>query len=260
MRLWGKEILRPKEENIDYRHYLMSAKQWVTAFAISSSVIFAVGVVFYGDPWIATVLSLSGVFYPRMRRAVLMVRRRKQLTEQFKHALQALSSALGAGKSLESAFVEAIADLRLLYPDPRTFIVRELEAINFQVENRIPIEKAFERFSQRSGVEDIEQFGEILTTCKRSGGDLNFVIRRTSDLIGEKLDIEQEISVQIAQKRFESKVLSAIPIAVIGLLKFSSADYMQPLYHNMGRVIMTVSLLLLTISFVWTKRIMRMSL
>jgi tight adherence protein B len=260
MRQWGKEIHRQKEEIIDYRIYRMSAKQWVMAFAMAWACIFTVGIVFYGDLWIAAALSLAGVFYPQFRRTALMIRRRKQLTEQFKHALQALSSALGAGKSLESAFVEAIADLRLLYPDPRTFIIRELEAINFQVENRIPIEKAFERFSQRSGVEDIGQFGEILTTCKRSGGDLNFVIRRTSDLIGEKLNIEQEISVQIAQKRFESKVLSMIPIAVVGLLKFSSADYMQPLYHDVGRVIMTFSLLLLALSFAWTKRIMRMGL
>jgi tight adherence protein B len=247
-------------ETIDYRQYRLSAKQWVISFAMAWATIFAVGIVFYGDSWMAAVLGLAGVYYPRMRRMALMIRRRKQLTEQFKHALQALSSALGAGKSLESAFVEAIFDLRLLYPDPRTFIVKELEAINFQVENRIPIEKAFEQFSHRSGVEDIVQFSEILSTCKRSGGDLNFVIRRTSDLIGEKLDIEQEISVQIAQKRFESKVLSVIPIAVIGLLKFSSADYMQPLYQDLGRVIMTLSLMLLALCFAWTKRIMRMSL
>jgi tight adherence protein B len=191
---------------------------------------------------------------------VLAERRQKQLALQFKHALQALSSALGAGKSLESAFVEAIADLRLLYPDPRTYIVKELETINSQVENRIPIEKAFRQFSQRSGVEDIGEFGEIIVACKRSGGDLSYVIRRTSDLMGEKLDMEQEIAVLVAQKRFESRMLSVIPIAVIGLLKFSSDDYMQPLYHGTGRVVMTLSLLTLCFSIMWTQRIMRMNL
>jgi tight adherence protein B len=109
-------------------------------------------------------------------------------------------------------------------------------------------------------VEDIEQFGDIIATCKRTGGDLSFVIRRTSDLIGEKLDIEQEIAVQVAQKKFESKVLSVIPVAVIGLLKYSSADYMQPLYQSSGMLVMTISLLLLALSIWWTKRIMSMSL
>ena len=72
--------------------------------------------------------------------------------------------------------------------------------------------------------------------------------------------MEQEISVQIAQKRFESKVLTVIPIAVIGLLKISSADYMEPLYHDVGRMVMSISLLLLAMSMYWTKRIMRLNL
>ena len=185
MKRLGLEGHRPehgksKEEFVDYRVYRMNAKQWAVSFAAAAGCLSAIGMVFYSSVWIAGFLGAAGIFYPRVRRQALILRRQKQLAEQFKHALQALSSALGAGKSLESAFVETIADLRLLYPDPRTFIVKEFEVINFQVENRIPIEKAFARFSDRSGVEDIEQFGEMISTCKRSGGDLK--LRHSPDI------------------------------------------------------------------------------
>src|SRR5690606_37534284 len=96
----------------------------------------------------------------------------------------------------------------------------------------------------------------VFATCKRTGGDLIDVLRKTSNMSGEKLEMEQEISVLVAQKRFEAKALSMIPFGIIAFLAWSSPDYMAPLYTGMGRVVMTVALLLWGVCFVLTRRIM----
>lgn len=258
----ARPILPLREEPaagpIDYTRYRMTPKQKLAVFLMAGAAFFAIGFVFYKNVWLSLALAMGAVAYPALRAKDLKEKRQQELTLQFKQALYALSTALGAGKSLENAFRDVVSDLKLLYPDPQTYIIREFEAINHQVENGTPIEKAVLDFSGRSGVEDIQQFGDVLVTCKRTGGNLVSVVRRTSDIIGEKLEIQQEISVMIAQKRFESKVLTFAPIVVVAVLSFSSPDYMAPLYGGAGRAIMSAALVLLGFCYWLTKKIMKM--
>jgi tight adherence protein B len=215
-----------------------------------------IGFIFYKHIIGALLLSLGGIYYPVIHRKDLIRKRKLQLQLQFKQALASISSALGAGKSVESAFQEALLDLRLLYPDSRALIIKELETINRRIENGETIENALKDLSDRSGIDDIQQFTEVFMTCKRTGGNLVHVIRRTAAIIQEKLDIQQDIQVLMAQKRFESKVLAFAPILVIAVLSFSSPDYMEPMYRGTGYLIMTAALLLLISCFAVTKMIM----
>ncbi|MBD2865138.1 type II secretion system F family protein [Paenibacillus sp. IB182363] len=209
---------------------------------------FVLGFLFYKNVLICLVISMIAVLYPKVRKRQLVRRRKEELRRQFKHALYSLSSALSAGKSVENAFRETGSDLVLLYPDPRTDMIRELNRINRRTENGEPIERSLLDLGRRSGIEDVKQFAESFAACKRTGGDLVEVMRRTSNLIGEKMDIEQDLSVLIAQKRFEAKALGFIPFVIVAFLSFSSPDYMEPLYQGAGHLIMTAALLILAVS------------
>jgi len=97
----------------------------------------------------------------------------------------------------------------------------------------------------------------VFSTCKRTGGDLVEVIRRTSNIISNKIETQQEIAVLISQKKLEAKILSIAPFAIVALISFSSKDYMEPLYQfGIGTVVMTISLIILVISYLLTKWIM----
>jgi tight adherence protein B len=135
-------------------------------------------------------------------------------------------------------------------------MIRELDRINRRTENGEPIEKSLLDFGRRCGIPDIVQFADAFAVCKRTGGDLVEVMRKTSDIIGEKLEIEQDISVMIAQKRFEAKALGIIPFMIVGFLSFSSPDYMEPLYGGVGRLIMTAALAMLAFSLWLARKLM----
>lgn len=241
---------------IHYTEYHLSLFETVICVVAGSVILGLIGYVFYKNAIAALVLACGGLYYPVIRRKQMIHKRQAQLQLQFKQALASLSSALGAGKSVESAFREALTDLQLLYPDPNAFIVRELETLNRRIENGETIEVALKDWSDRAKLEDIQQFSEVFVTCKRTGGNLVHVIRRTASIIQEKLDIQQDIQVMMAQKRFESKVLTFAPLVVIALLNFSSPDYMEPLYSGTGLLIMTVALLILIGCYAITKWIM----
>lgn len=234
----------------------MSMAQVLISAIVGAGTMGAVGWIFFQSPIAVLLLGAVGLYAPLLRHRQLIRGRQAQLKLQFKQMLAALSSSLGAGRSVESAFAEALQDLGLLYPDPDTMIVREVRMILRRLENGETIESSLLNFSARAHIDEISQFAEVFVTCKRTGGNLVQVIRRTALVIQEKLDIEQEIGVMLAQKRFESRVLSAAPVLFIAFLVWTTPEYMEPLYHGGGTVIMGGALLVLYACYLITQKIM----
>lgn len=224
--------------------------------AAGCGIVFIAAYLFYRSTAAALIFSLAGVLAPRLQRKSLLARRRMRLTLQFKEALYSITSSLAAGRSVENAFVTTIDDLKLMYPDPTAEIITEFEIIRTRMAYGEPLEHALLDFSSRARMDDISHFVDVFVTCKRSGGDLVEVIRRTSQTIGEKLDVQQEIAVMIAQKRYESRIMMAVPFVFLAFLGFAAPDYMAPLYSGTGYVLLTASLILLGVCYGFMVKVM----
>ncbi|HEU5140381.1 MAG TPA: type II secretion system F family protein [Bacillales bacterium] len=243
---------------VHYTKYRMGKGEYFK-LALLAAVFFGfLGFLFYQNLAVALLMSLAGLLFPRFQRKKILEKRKRELGMQFKEAMASLSSSLAAGRSIENSFREVVIDLKLLYPDPTASIIFEFEIINRRVKNGETIEKAVSDFAARSGVEDIVNFADVFQTCKRTGGDLVEVIRRTSEIIGEKIAMQQDIEVMISQKRFESNILSIIPLGMILLLEISASDYMAPLYvwGSLGPLIMTGCLGILGAAYWISRQIM----
>lgn len=230
-------------ELIDYGVYIMNPSERSMYIFLACAGVFVVAYIFYNNVIVSLLFSIVGFYYPRIRTRQLINRRKEELTMQFKQALQSLVSSLSAGRSVENSFLAVENDLKMLLSDRDAYIIKEFEAINIRVANGEPIEEALLHFSNRAGIDDITNFVDVFVVCKRTGGNLADVIRRTSSIIGEKLQVQQDIQVMMAQKRFEAKALVVAPVLLVALLNWSSPDYMAPLYVlGPGPFIMTAAL------------------
>lgn len=243
---------------IDYRIYHYTPVEFIFIVFVAGVVLALIGYLFYQSIIMAIIFASLSLFIPKLYRPRKIQKRKDELSRQFQQALFSLSSSLVAGRSIENAFIEVVKDLYLIYPDPETLIIKELEQINKRVANREPIEVAIKEFSDRAEIEDITNFTDVFITCKRTGGDLVEVIRRTSNMISEKFEIQQEISVMVAQKKFESNAITLAPVVMVGFLSYTSAEYMKPLYSwaELGPIVMTISLAIIIFSFWLCQRIM----
>lgn len=226
----------------DYSTYRMSTQENILFLAGVSSVLMAVTYIFYKNAAVSLFSAPLSFVYLKARNKTLMERRKRMLTEQFRYAMTSLSSSLIAGKSVENAFHEALTDLKALFPHHDVCIIREISLISRRIGNGEPLENALSDFARRSAVDEIAHFTDVFNVCKRTGGDLVEVVRRTSRILNEKLEIQQNISAMLAQKRLEAKMLGMIPFGIIAFLSFSAPDYMEPLYAGTGRIVMTVAL------------------
>jgi len=242
---------------IDYDVYVMSKREWLFNFGLGAVCLFLVAYVFYHSIVLSTLVAPLAFFYPPFKTKEIIAHRKKELGLQFKEALYALSSSLMAGRSLESSFKEALKDLSLLYPDPQIYIIQEFTYISRRIDMNVTIEDALADFAQRAHLEDIDSFVDVLLISKRTGGNIVEIIKNTSTIIGDKLQIKQEIDTLLAEKKLEQKVLNVMPIAMVLLLTWSTGDYMAPVFTTFfGKLMMTIAVLLLGLAYYFSKKIM----
>ena len=256
----GPEMVEREDGLIDYNIYVMKKGERILNIIIAAIVLFGVGYIFYKNPSLSALLALLAFKWPKMRTKQLLEKRKKDLTVQFKDMLYSLSSSLSAGKSVESALKEVLNDLRIIYPDEDAYIIQETSYIVRGLEMNETVEDMFGQFAERSHMEDIENFTDIFKICKRTGGDIAQVIRSTSQTIGEKIDIQQEIATMISGKKFEFKALMAMPIFLLLLLTYTAGDYMAPVFDFslvVGPVVMTIAIALFAAAYFIGTKIMK---
>lgn len=251
------EMVEREDGLIDYDVYVMSKEEKIINIIIAAAVIFAIGYMCYHNLILSALLAIISVKWPKMRVKQIIKKRHAELAVQFKDMLYSLSSSLSAGKSVETGLKECLQDLKIIYPDEDAYIIQEISYIVRGVEMNETIEDMFSQFADRAHNEDIENFVDIFRTCKRTGGDMVQVIKTTSQTIGEKIEIKQEINTIISGKKFEFKALMVMPIFLILLLSVSSADYMAPVFETViGHIVMTVAIALFAIAYVVGDKIM----
>lgn len=239
-----------KNKLIDYSRYKMNTAEIVSTLIVVSVVIFGITHLFYDSIIFSSISCILSLFFLKPRAKQLRDKRKHTLMMQFKEAASSLASSLAAGQSVENAFRDTIRDLRMLFPDKDAYIIREFQVINRRIENGENVERAFDDFANRSDVEDIKNFSDVFITCKKSGGDIVEVIKRTVDVINTKVEIQNDIKVLVSQKKLEGKIITIIPFMIVAFLKYSSGDFVAPLYGfpGAGPIVMTFALCMVLLS------------
>lgn len=211
--------------------------------------------VFY-QSWIAAIL-LQGIvpLYLREKKKELCKKQKFRLNEQFKEVMLTVSVNLRAGYSVENAFREAYKDSCLMFGIDSD-MSKELLRIAKGLDNNVILENLLFDFGERSGSDSIRDFAEIFQIAKRSGGDMYSIIQSTVAVICEKVEVKKEIETLLCAKKYEQKIMNAVPILIILYMRGTSPGFFNPLYHNLlGIIIMTVCLGLYMAAYFLAKKI-----
>lgn len=259
MRKAQAQPVEPMEEvrnGVDYNEYNMSFLEKAMYAILAGAVLFFVGYVFYQHVVISSILALGGLFYPKLQRKKIIEKRKHTLTLQFKDMLYSLSSAVGAGNSVERALSVVLSDMQQQYNDPNAFIIKELELMVARVNMNRTIEEVFNDFAERSHVEDIETFASIFEIAKRTGGNLIEIIRSTTTIISDKIETQTEITTLLSGQQGEQKIVTVMPVALVLFMTKTSGGFMDPIFTTvLGRIIATGCLVVILVGTLWAKKI-----
>jgi len=241
----------------DYRDYIPDKRERINYYLICTGGMLFTGWLFFNNMAAAVCLALLAIPLEKKWRENRAAARRRELAAQFKDLLFSLSASFQSGRHMAEAIGEARKNMKEIYP-PGAPINTELDLMNRRMGAGGESEReVLYDFAVRSGNEDARNFADVYYTCLKTGGDLNGVVNRTADILIEKMSIRREIDTLMAQKKYEAKLLTAVPFLILLYLRFSSPEYLLPLYTTpMGLCVMAAALGSLAAAFIWSGRIM----
>lgn len=232
-------LTKNKKDNKIGKEYVFTGKEAVLYLCQGIIVLGIISALFYQSILAFFVLLPLLYFYMREKQKDLCGRRKKELSKQFRELIMAVASNLQAGYCVENAFCEAYPDMIMLY-GREGLIVKELHRMIQKLHNNEALEDILQDFAVRSDVEDIREFAEVFRIVRRSGGDIRNIITNTANIIGEKIQVRQDMEIVISDKKFEQRIMSILPFLMILYISLTSKGYFDSLYHNLcGVLIMT---------------------
>lgn len=205
------------------------------------------------------VMILFWIFYPiyrKRKKKQFILKRQDILCRQFKDSIQCVAASMAAGYSIENAFKEAYAEIRLQYGG-NAWMTEELRYMTSCLSLNIPLDRLLYDFANRSGLEDVRSFCEVFVFARRSGGDFIQIIRMTAARISEKNELMEAIQTEISGKRMEQKIMNLMPLFILLYVDVSFGGYLDGLYHNaFGVLVMTVCLVIYIAAYFMSEKIM----
>lgn len=211
---------------------------------------------FYRSIWMFLAFLPFGLLYPLYKKKHLKNNRLTQLNLQFKEGILILSASLSAGYSIENAFVNSTKELRQLYGE-QGLITCEFAYIVQQLRMNRTVEQVLDEFAERSSLDDVKNFASVFMAAKRSGGELVGIISHTVNVIQDKIQVQQEIVTLTSAKRMEQKVMNLIPFFLVFYIDSTSPGFFNLMYTtSLGRVLMTICLLVYLLAYGLSERIL----
>ena len=231
------------EKGMDYRKYYFSVKELIINILAAVIILAVIAELFYGRWWLVIFMEPFVFIFLKLRKKQLINERRKQLKWQFNDALTALADTVSVGFSVENALGEVYKEMKQIYGKD-SYICMELYEMNKKISVSTPVENVFQDFAERTGMAEIFMFAQVFAVAKRSGGNLSSLINLVKETISLTFKVEQEVLASISDKRFEQKIMSFVPFAIIIYVRATSPDFLEIMYTTpVGIVVMTVCLI-----------------
>lgn len=179
--------------------------------------------------------------YTPIQTRNLKKKRDNLIKSQFRDLLDSLVNSLTSGKNVQNSFEAALVDLRMQHSQ-NAYIVNEVEIMISGMNNNIGIENLLIDFGRRSGIEDITNFGITFQTCYRKGGNIKQVVIKTNEIIGSKMQMEQELITKISGNVNEQYLMLVMPVIIVGVVKAGNATMAANYASPVGIVTSFISL------------------
>ncbi|MDO5305656.1 MAG: type II secretion system F family protein [bacterium] len=237
--------------------YRLSIIDFIKYGMLGIAVCAVVSYTFYKSLIMFVILApIAAVAAPMSMRERLKNERIRKLTDQFRETMLSVSAFLGAGISLENAFIKTYPEICRMYGRD-ALMSRELELIISRIRLNKPVEAALMDFATRSRADDIRNFTEVFIISKRRGGSMKEIIESTADVIRDKAAVNEEIRSMTASRRYEQNIMNLLPFAIIIYIDMTTDGFLNIMYECFaGRVIMTFCLSLTCVSYLLSQKLL----
>lgn len=182
-----------------------------------------VGFIIFRNIFMAPLLGVLGFFIPRFFLGYRQGRRLAAFNKMLSDAIVMLSNSLRAGYS----FLQSMEVLSQEMPDP---IASEFNRVVREVGLGRSQQAALQNLHRRIPSEDLDMMITAVNVQQEVGGNLAEILDTLAHTIRERVRIQGEIRVLVAQQMMAGYVITFLPVALAGMLFILNKEYMSQLY------------------------------
>ena len=221
--------------------------------AVALGVVFALVLFSFMGP-VGFIIGL--VSAPLLGRLIVESRaesRRKAFGEQLPDLLQMMVSSLRSGYGLPQA-LDAVANQ---VADPAR---AEMQRVLLEVRiGRDPTE-AMQSMADRMKSRDFEWVVAAIHINREVGGELAVILENVAETVRERQQLARQVRTLTAEGRLSAYVLTALPFLLAVLLSLTSPGYFDPFKQAPGPFLVVLGIGLLTVGWLWMRKIIKAQL
>ena len=236
--------------------FALNRKEKVGVFLSGAGICIVLAFTFFKAFWGVLFTIPVMVFYVKYTVEKTRKKKMHQLQMQFKDAILTLASSLRTGYSLSHAFEEALEISSVVYGS-ESMIVSLLDRVVWGQKLNISMDQLLEEMAEKSQLEVVREFVEVVKVVRRYGGNLPDMIQKLADVMEDRLSVNAEILSATTSVRYEAYIMDIIPVAIIWYMNLTGPSFLEILYTSMmGRLFMGICMLIYLAVVMWQLHVM----
>jgi tight adherence protein B len=189
------------------------------------------------------------LFIPVIIYRIMRAKRLRKFEEQLPDGLIMMAGSMQAGASLNIAIDNLIKE----QPAP---ISQEFELLNREQRIGVDFELSLDHMDERVPIQDFAMFTSAIRINRDIGGNLAEILKKLSDTLRKKHQMEGKIDSLTAQGRLQGVVMTGLPVLLGLLLYFLEKDAMSQLWTTkVGYVVLAVIIVMEFLGYIMIKKI-----
>ncbi|MCC6178025.1 MAG: type II secretion system F family protein [Chloroflexi bacterium] len=204
-----------------------------------------------GWPMVSVAAFLLGLTLPAWYLTNRHQRERTTLQAALAEAVDSLRSAVRAGMSVEEALASLARNGPEVLRPPLAELARDLRLSGF--------EEAIRRSRERIADPVFDMVAAALLMSHRVGGrNLSTVLEALSRSVRQTIQVEQELRAHQAKNVLSARIIAALPLALILIIRGLNPDYLDVFSSAKGQAILALCLLSIAVGYAGMLRATRL--
>jgi len=191
--------------------------------------VLAVGVAatlyFFGASILVALLGgfAAGLGFPRWVLGFLKARRERAFTREFATAIDIIVRSVKTGLPVNEAMKVVSTEV----PEP---VAGEFKLLLESQKMGVPLEDCLKRMYERMPTAEANFFGIVMSIQQKSGGNLSEALSNLASVLRDRKRLQGKIRSMSSEAKASAMIIGSLPPAVMGLVYFSTPDYIKLLF------------------------------
>lgn len=229
----------------------LKVSEWQTMQLVCVLGLGVVGFVIFQNILLAILVAIFGFFLPRFYLRYRQNQRLSAFNRMLADGIAMIANSLRAGYSFQQSLDVVATEM----PDP---FASEFKRVGTEIGLGLTQSQALNNLNRRVPSGDLDMLITAVNVQQEVGGNLAEILDILAHTIRERVRIQGEIKVLVAQQMLAGNVITFLPVALAIMLFMLNRPYMSRLFtEQCGWIMLGVSLMMIVAGYYAIQRIVK---